>query len=114
MDSSSDEDFVSPGPSTSRGRGKQRGRANLPSSSEPPAKISKAEMNRLRVAKHRSKSVILTEEQQEAKREKQRKWKAESRRRKAQDQLDEERERNTMRRVQYIHTSESIRCQGIC
>ena len=29
MDSSSDEDFISPGPSTSRGRGKQRGRVEL-------------------------------------------------------------------------------------
>ena len=91
MDSSSDEDFVSSGPSTSRGRGKQRGRTDHPSSSEHPAKISKAEMTRLRVAKHRAKSVILTEEQQKAKRENQRKRTAECRRKKAQDQLDVER-----------------------
>ena len=97
MDSSSDEDFVSSGPSTSRGRGKQRGIKDLPSSSEPPAKMSKAELNRLRVAKHRAKSAILTEEQQKAKRESQRKRTAECRRRKAQDQLDEDRERNTLR-----------------
>merc|ERR1712131_140156 len=88
MDSSSDEDFVSSRPSTSRGRGKQRGRTDIPSSSEPPAKLSKAEMTRLRVAKHRAKSVILTEEQQKAKRENQRKRTAECRRKKAQDQLD--------------------------
>ena len=91
MDSSSDEDFVSSGPSTSRGRGKQRGRTDIVSSSEPPAKMSKAEMTRLRVAKHRAKSVILTEEQQKAKRENQRKRTAECRRKKAQDQLDVER-----------------------
>ena len=54
-------------------------------------KMSKAEMTRLRVAKHRAKSVILTEEQQKAKRENQRKRTAECRRKKAQDQLDVER-----------------------
>ena len=103
MDSSSDEDFVSPVPSTSRGRGKQRGRTDIASSSEPPAKMSKAELNRLRVAKHRAKSVSLTEEQQKAKREKQRKWTADCRRKKAQDELDKERERNTVR--MQIHRS---------
>ena len=42
MDSSSDEDFVSSGPSTSISGPSTRGRIELFSSSEPPAKTSKS------------------------------------------------------------------------
>ena len=46
MDSSSDEGFVSPGPS--RGRGKQKGRIDHQSSSEPPTKLSKSRWTKQR------------------------------------------------------------------
>ena len=89
MDSSSDEDFVCPGPSTSRGRGKQRGRIDSSSSSEPPAKMSKAQKTNLRVKKHRAKSANLTNEQREAHLEKERLRVAEYRRKKSEAKITE-------------------------